>query len=104
MLYVKPKQAGTCGRSIRNEHTSKSLICTNIKCYRTNSIVLLSRLYAILLSIAKKTARKWKFGKIPPTKIPPSDNSTHVKFHPRKIPPSESSTHVNSTQFSIPRI
>ena len=59
---VKPKQAGTCGRGIRNEHTSKSLICTNIKCYRTNSIDLLSRLYAILLSITKKTARKWKFG------------------------------------------
>ena len=27
---VKPKQAGACGRAIRNEHTSKSLICTNI--------------------------------------------------------------------------
>ena len=59
---VKPKQVGTCGRSIRNEHTSKSLICTNIKCYRTYSIYSLSRLCAILLSITKKTARKWKFG------------------------------------------
>ena len=28
----------------------------------TNSINLLSRLYAILFSITKKTARKWKFG------------------------------------------
>ena len=59
---VKPKQAGTCGRSIRNEHTSKSLICTNIKCYWTYSIYSLSRSYAILLSITKKTAHKWKFG------------------------------------------
>ena len=62
LTIVKPKQAGTCGRSIRNEHTSKSLICTNIKYYRTNSIYLLSRLYAILLFITKKTERKWKFG------------------------------------------
>ena len=59
---VKPKQADTCGLSIRNEYTSKSLICTNIKYYRTYSINLLSRLYEILLSITKKTARKWKFG------------------------------------------
>ena len=51
---VKPKQAGTCGRSIRNEHTSKSLICTNIKYYRTYSIYLLSRLYAILLPSQRK--------------------------------------------------
>ena len=43
---------------------SKSLIFTNIKCYRTYSIYLLSRLYAILLSITKKTARKWKFGNV----------------------------------------
>ena len=42
----------------------KLLICTNIKCYRPNSIYLLSRLYAILLSITKKTARKWKFGNV----------------------------------------
>ena len=62
ITIVKPKQSGTYGRGIRNEHTLKSLICTNIKCYRTNSIYLLSRLYAILLSITKKTARKWKFG------------------------------------------
>ena len=62
ITLVKPKQAGTCGRSIRNEHTSKSLICTKIKYYRTYSIYSLSRLYAILLSITKKTARKWKFG------------------------------------------
>ena len=62
--YVKPKQAGSCGRGIRNEHKNyvKSLICTNIKCYSTNSIYSLWRLYAILLSITKKTARKWKFG------------------------------------------
>ena len=40
----------------------KSLICTNIKYYRKYSIHLLTRLYAILLSITKKTARKWKFG------------------------------------------
>ena len=38
----------------------KSLICTNIKYCRKYYIYLLSRLYAILLSIAKKTARKWK--------------------------------------------
>ena len=62
MYIVKPKQAGTCGRSIRNEHTSKSLICTNIKYYKKYSIYLLSTLYAILLSITKKTARKWKSG------------------------------------------
>ena len=62
LTTVKPKQAGTCGRGIRNEHASKSLICTNIKYYRTYSIYLLSRLFAILLSITKKTARKWKFG------------------------------------------
>ena len=43
-FIVKPKQAGSCGRGIRNEHTSKSLICTNIKSYGTNSIDLLSRL------------------------------------------------------------
>ena len=63
-IIVKPKQAGTCGRGIRNERTSKSLICsyTNIKCYGTNSIYSLLRLYAILLSIIKKTARIWKFG------------------------------------------
>ena len=61
-IIVKPKQAGTCGRSIRNDYTSKSLICTNIRYYRTDSIYLLSRLYAILLSITRKTARKWKFG------------------------------------------
>ena len=54
---VKPQQAGT-----RNENNVKSLICTNIKCYRTYSIYSLSRLYAILLSITKKTAHKWKFG------------------------------------------
>ena len=62
LTIVKLKQAGTCGRGIRNEHMSKSLICSNIKCYRTNSIDLLPRLYEILLFIAKKTARKWKFG------------------------------------------
>ena len=61
-LIVKPKQAGSCGRSIRNEHTSTSLICTNIKYYRTYSIYSLSRLYAILLSITKKTACEWKSG------------------------------------------
>ena len=54
VIIVKPKQAGICGRSIRNEHMSKSLICSNIKYYRINSIYSLSRLYAILLSIAKK--------------------------------------------------
>ena len=62
LTIVKAKQAGTCGRGIRNEHTSKSLISTNIKYCGTYSIYLLSRLYAILLSITKKTARKWKFG------------------------------------------
>ena len=62
ITIVKPEQAGTCGRSIRNEHISKSLICTNIKYYRTYSIYSLSGLYAILLSITKKTARKWTFG------------------------------------------
>ena len=61
MTIVKSKQAGTCGRSSKNEHMSKSLICTNIKYYRTYSTNLHSRLYAILLSIAKKTAWKWKF-------------------------------------------
>ena len=44
---VKPKQAGTCGWG--KLAYVKSLICNNIKCYRTNSIYLLSRLYAILL-------------------------------------------------------
>ena len=34
----------------------------NIKYYRTYSINLMSRLHAILLSITKKTARKWKYG------------------------------------------
>ena len=62
MSIVKQQLTGTCGQSIRNEHTSKSLVCINIKYYRTYSIYLLSRLYAILLSITKKTARKWKFG------------------------------------------
>ena len=41
---VNPKQAGTCGAGIRNEHHVKSLICTYIKCYRTFSIYSLSRL------------------------------------------------------------
>ena len=41
---TKPKLTGSCGRGIRNEHMSN----TNIKCYETNSIYLLSRLYAIL--------------------------------------------------------
>ena len=63
MIIVKPKQAGTCGRSIRNEYTSKSLICTNIKYNRTYYFSL-SRLNAILVSITKKTARKWKFGNV----------------------------------------
>ena len=72
---VKPKQAGTCGWSIRNEHTSKSLICTKIKYYRTYSIYSLSRLYAILLSITKKTARKWKFGIVDDTCVLPTSAS-----------------------------
>ena len=38
------------------------MIYTDIKCYKTYLIYLLSRLYAILLSITKKTACKWKFG------------------------------------------
>ena len=47
--YSKPKQTGSCGRGIRNEHMSNTnTIATNIKCYGTNSIYLLSILYAIL--------------------------------------------------------
>ena len=69
---VKPKQAGTSGRSIRNEHTLKSLICANIKYYRTYSIYLLSRLYTILLSITKKlhvnmNLALWLILRAPPT-------------------------------------
>ena len=49
LAIVKPKQTGSCERGIRYEHMSNTnTIATNIKCNGTNSIYLLSILYAIL--------------------------------------------------------
>ena len=79
-MLVKPKQAGTCGRGIRNKHIVKSLICTIIKCYRTYLIYLLSRLYAILLFITKKTACKWKFGTVDDASCPAHKGQLVVKL------------------------
>ena len=69
LTIVKPKQAGTCGRSIRNELMSN----TNIKCYGTNSIYLLSRLYAILYCPSQRKQHvygnlaSWLMVQAPPT-------------------------------------
>ena len=56
VTIVKPKQTGSCGRGIINEHMSNTNTILNIKCYGTNSIC------NIILSITKKTARIRKFG------------------------------------------
>ena len=61
-IYCKAKTSWHLWAGHKKWVYVNSLICTNIKCYWTYSIHLFLRLYAILLCITKKTARKWKFG------------------------------------------
>ena len=78
LTIVKPKQTGSCGRGIRNEHMSNMSNYTNMKCYGTNSIYLLSILYAILYYPSqKKTARIWKFGIV--------DDGLKLRLHNRQF-------------------